>query len=376
MSALLSSASSDLSCVASRDGAAGGSIAGGRFTFDTFFSDVTGNAPYEYQRRLACGDSAGGTDTAGGGNGAEVAAGVDCRSRLISVPTGCGKTAAVVLAWLWNRVKHPDAAHRAKWPRRLVYCLPMRTLVEQTHDEIAKWLEKLATLQKTSAPPVHEKSAAQPAHGESSVPPVYGRLPAVVVLMGGEENDNAADWDIHPEADAILIGTQDMLLSRALNRGYGMARARWPMHFALLNNDALWVLDETQLMGAGLWTSAQLDWLRCERFPSARPCATWWMSATIGNKFLETKDRGDAGSALPSPADASVKIEVLPEEENTLPALKAVRRVENWTPPKNTSLCRRQWASDWRLCCRRTSRTRSRSRLAPSRCGFGNAAPP
>jgi CRISPR-associated endonuclease/helicase Cas3 len=39
-----------------------------------------------------------------------------------------GKTAAVVLAWLWNRVQRPDS----EWPRRLVYCLPMRTLVEQT----------------------------------------------------------------------------------------------------------------------------------------------------------------------------------------------------------------------------------------------------
>ena len=55
--------------------------------------------------------------------------------------------------------------------------------------------------------------------------------------MGGEDS---GEWDIHPEREAILIGTQDMLLSRALNRGYGMSRYRWPMHFGLLNNDALW----------------------------------------------------------------------------------------------------------------------------------------
>jgi hypothetical protein len=28
--------------------------------------------------------------------------GVCCQSRLIDIPTGLGKTAAVVLAWLWN----------------------------------------------------------------------------------------------------------------------------------------------------------------------------------------------------------------------------------------------------------------------------------
>ena len=52
------------------------------------------------------------------------------------------------------------------------------------------------------------------------------------VLMGGED---AGEWIIHPERNAVIVGTQDMLLSRALNRGYGMSRDRWPMHFGLLN---------------------------------------------------------------------------------------------------------------------------------------------
>ena len=60
------------------------------------------------------------------------------------------------------------------------------------------------------------------------------------VLMGGED---AGEWDIHPERNAVIVGTQDMLLSRGLNRGYGMSRYRWPMHFGLLNNDCLWVMD-------------------------------------------------------------------------------------------------------------------------------------
>ncbi|MDR1281289.1 MAG: hypothetical protein LBK99_10775 [Opitutaceae bacterium] len=82
------------------------------FTFPGFFQAATGKEPYDYQRRLA-GDTAG----------------CPCESHLISIPTGLGKTAAVVLAWLWNRVAHPNAAHRETWPRRLVICLPMRTLV-------------------------------------------------------------------------------------------------------------------------------------------------------------------------------------------------------------------------------------------------------
>ena len=56
-------------------------------TFDDFFRAATGNAPYDYQSRLAGAD-----------------AGRPCESQLIAIPTGLGKTAVVVLAWLWNRM--------------------------------------------------------------------------------------------------------------------------------------------------------------------------------------------------------------------------------------------------------------------------------
>ena len=79
------------------------------------------------------------------------------------------------------------------------------------------------------------------------------------MLMGGDVD---RDWDRYPERDTILIGTQDMLLSRALNRGYAMSRFRWPVQFGLLNNDCLWVMDEVQLMGSGLATTTQLQAFR------------------------------------------------------------------------------------------------------------------
>ena len=146
---------------------------------------------------------------------------------LIDVPTGFGKTAAVVLAWLWNRV----LTRRPDWPRRLVYCLPMRTLVDQTFRNTNQWIRNLGLSDEVG---LHK-------------------------IMGGED---AGEWDTQAVRNAVLVGTQDMLLSRALNRGYGMSRYRWPMHFGLLNSDCLWVMDEVQLMGPGLWTSAQLDWMR------------------------------------------------------------------------------------------------------------------
>ena len=236
-------------------------------SFADFFQTATRNQPYGYQCRLACGSGADPEkpDTLTGG--------VACASRLIDIPTGLGKTAAVVLAWLWNRIYLGDDT----WPRRLVYCLPMRTLVEQTAGEIENWLKRLAD---------------RVPEGDKKEQLLWLCDHSPVILMGGEENDAARrEWDIYPEKPAILVGTQDMLLSRALNRGYGMARARWPMHFALLNNDALWVMDEAQLMDVGLATSGQLQAFRNQdktRMP--RPTYTWWMSATLQESWLSTPE--------------------------------------------------------------------------------------
>jgi CRISPR-associated endonuclease/helicase Cas3 len=213
--------------------------------------------PYGYQCRLACGDNA------NPARSATLKQGRACQSLLIDIPTGLGKTAAVVLAWLWNRVALADPT----WPRRLVYCLPMRTLVEQTRDETKNWIDALK---------------------KKKVLLDTELLDSPFLLMGGEDD---GDWGLYPERNAILIGTQDMLLSRALNRGYGMSRYRWPMHFGLLSNDCLWVMDETQLMGPGLWTSGQLDWMRQHRFGTLKPCFSWWMSATASREFLDTPDR-------------------------------------------------------------------------------------
>ena len=205
--------------------------------YNDFFQHVTRNAPFDYQKRL----------------------GTEPWPDILDIPTGLGKTAAVVVAWLWKRCQlDPDT------PRRLVYCLPMRVLVEQTKGNVETWLERVAPLFK-------QQGMA---------------TPAVYLLMGGEVEE---EWESHPEQDSILIGTQDMLLSRALMRGYGMSRYKWPVHFGLLHNDALWVFDEIQLMGAGLATSAQLEAFR-RRFQLARPSRSLWVSATINSAWLATVD--------------------------------------------------------------------------------------
>lgn len=208
---------------------------------------------------------------------------------LLNVPTGLGKTAAVVLAWLWRR--RFEERFKTETPRRLVYCLPMRVLVEQTASNVRSWFEKLGIV-------------GMPGDGKVSVHS----------LMGGSEDVRKATWAEYPEEDAILIGTQDMLLSRALMRGYGMSRYQWPIHFAWLHSDALWVFDEVQLMGPGLVTSAQLEGFR-RRLGLASHSRSLWVSATLKRDWLRTVDFDPA---------SAISLE-LNENEKKAPAIRERR---------------------------------------------------
>lgn len=220
---------------------------------------------------------------------------------LLDVPTGMGKTAAVVLAWLWKRGWR-EGGHREQpdpcTPRRLVYCLPMRVLVEQTERNTRHWLENLAV---------------EGMPGESKV--------SVQLLMGGSEDVKKATWTEHPEEDVILIGTQDMLLSRALMRGYGMSRYQWPMHFAWMHNDALWVFDEVQLMGPGLKTSAQLEAFR-RKIGLASRSHSLWVSATLNKKWLGTVDFDTASAIQLGLSEEEKKTAAVRERREAVKVLK------------------------------------------------------
>lgn len=216
-------------------------------TFEAFFrTAMGGGSPYPYQTRMAESDW----------------------PELLDIPTGLGKTAAVTLAWAWKRGLRPGGARTAtdsSTPSRLVWCLPMRTLVEQTAENARSWLSRLGWL---AAAGNDEGIAAH-------------------LLMGGE--DDLKSWADRPEDEQILIGTQDMLLSRALMRGYGMSRYQWPVHYALLHNDALWVFDEVQLMGPALSTSTQLEAFR-RMLGIAAPARSLWVSATLDVSWLDSVD--------------------------------------------------------------------------------------
>ncbi|MFP4598263.1 MAG: CRISPR-associated endonuclease Cas3'' [Persicimonas sp.] len=259
--------------------------------YTDFFQKVTGFAPYPYQQRL----------------------GAQAFPEMLDVPTGLGKTAAVSVAWMYKRLQQP-----AQTPTRLVYCLPMRSLVTQTHQAIAGWLD---TVGREFAP--------------------EAEAPSVHLLMGGDQD---VEWAAHPERPAVIVGTQDMLLSRALMRGYGMSRFEWPVHYGLLHNDAMWVFDETQLMGVTVETSAQLEAFR-QLLGAAGNSRSLWMSATLGDGQLDTVDhpKPEAGWITVTLDDADLDHRRVHQR---LSAAKDLERCDVIVPKSTSKKNQAKYASD------------------------------
>jgi len=189
----------------------------------------------------------------------QLAFGLDRSSWItLSVPTGLGKTDAVLISWLYRTITEP-----ASTPRRLAWCLPGRMLTQQAVRVIKERIVAAGLSDQVS----------------------------VLELMGGSDDNEVV---LAPDARAVLVGTQDILLSRALNRGYARKPFRWPLDFALLNNDCQWVLDEVQLLGDGLATSTQLAAFR-GMFGGFGRNESVWISATVDPSWLSTVDVVESG---------------------------------------------------------------------------------
>lgn len=137
--------------------------------FRQFFRAATTFGPYDWQVKAA----------------------IEGLPALLPIPTGLGKTEGSVLAWAWRRFAGKEGE-----PLHLVYCLPMRSLVRQTTERLRDCFTRLKRWAGSIDVPVYQ-------------------------LIGGEADET---WAAVPDCPWVLVGTQDMLLSRALNCGYGMSR--------------------------------------------------------------------------------------------------------------------------------------------------------
>ena len=186
--------------------------------FDSAFLALTGNPPFPWQQALYHDWFAAGKFPP------------SC-----NLPTGLGKT-SVIAIWLIA-----FANHGGKLPRRLVYVVNRRTVVDQTTDEVQRYAAPLVQNESPVHPVLLDMS--QRLRSMTADPKSD---PLAISTLRGQFADNR-EWSADPSRPAIIAGTVDMIGSRLLFSGYGVGFKGKPLHAGLLGQDVLLVHDEAHL---------------------------------------------------------------------------------------------------------------------------------
>lgn len=151
-----------------------------------------------------------------------------------TIPTGLGKT-SVVAVWLIALALHPE-----KVPRRLVYVVNRRTVVDQTTAEVE-------SLRKALVEKLELKKISDNLRHLCALPlPSPDSPPLAISTLRGQFADNR-EWSADPARPAVIIGTVDMIGSGLLFSRYTVGFKLRPHHAAFLAQDALLVHDEAHL---------------------------------------------------------------------------------------------------------------------------------
>lgn len=198
--------------------------------YKEFFKEITGFEPFPYQVEFAA---------------------LDKEYVGLNVPTGLGKTLTTFVSFAYDRIHSPKST-----PRKLIYVLPLRTLVDQTID-VAKDVIRNSGLSLK-----------------------------VYTMMGGAIED---DWVERPEEPAVIIGTLDQLLSRALLRPYTASVKSSLINFSAVCSDVRWVIDETQLATEAYPTTVALHELLLKQ-PDFHKKELILCSATLDNSLINISE--------------------------------------------------------------------------------------
>lgn len=181
--------------------------------FDNAFNALTGNPPFPWQRALYQDWFAAGKFP-----------------HSCNLPTGLGKT-SVIAIWLIALASNPQ-----KVPRRLVYVVNRRTVVDQSTDVAEQLRERLPSVPTINTALVNM----------SAVEPSPKGPPLAISTLRGRFADNE-EWSFDPARPAIIAGTVDMIGSRLLFSGYGVGRYDRTHQVGLLGCETLLIHDEAHL---------------------------------------------------------------------------------------------------------------------------------
>ena len=151
-----------------------------------------------------------------------------------AIPTGLGKT-SIIAIWLCALATKP-----ATTPRRLVYVVNRRTVVDQTTAEVERLRESLKKNPELSEiRNALTKLCALPL-------PTAGASPLAISTLRGQFADNG-EWCADPARPAVVVGTVDMIGSGLLFSRYNRGFKTRPLHAGFLAQDVLIVHDEAHL---------------------------------------------------------------------------------------------------------------------------------
>jgi CRISPR-associated endonuclease/helicase Cas3 len=230
--------------------------------------------------------------------------------QALYIPTGLGKTSVIVI-WLLA-LAHQARSKQVQLPRRLIYVVNRRTVVDQATSVVDRMRQRLSD-SKTPEWNQYSKTLQDLYTALRSLCAFEDLMPLGISTLRGELADNE-EWKIDPARPAVIIGTVDMVGSKLLFRGYGDARYWRPHHAGLIGQDALLVHDEAHL------TPAFSEVLRRvtdeqKRSQERRPLRVMELSATLRSNAddcfrLEPEDENDqeTGVVVKQRLDAEKKL--------------------------------------------------------------------
>src|ERR1035437_5304225 len=148
----------------------------------------------------------------------------------VSLPTGTGKTSIMALWLLALAEKLSVDIRQAAIPRRLIWVVNRRVVVDQATNEAEQLRRRLNDTTIAELEPILRALRKLSAdHSEE----ILG-----ISTLRGQFEDNA-EWRSDPSRPAVIVGTVDMIGSRLLFSGYGAGFKVKPLHAGFLGQDVL-----------------------------------------------------------------------------------------------------------------------------------------
>lgn len=215
--------------------------------------------------------------------------------KLVDLPTGAGKTDVAVI---WVLVLGWYGLRRATVlpvPRRLVWVVNRRVLVQQVFRLADRLQEKLASDHE-------DESLVNLRAGLANLTGTTGGFFRVVQLRGQLIDDR--EWSVAPAVPQLIIGTVDQIGSRLLFRGYSLGKWSRPLQAALLAIDAWVCVDEAHLVPAFVLTLRQSSTLAA-KIPQDCPCA---VSSIFDHLPFWVTELSATPALPPPPADSIFRL--------------------------------------------------------------------